>query len=95
MDEIELEFYKLSVQKEFFSEFGVDANTTSWDTKSTVLASFFSSFFKGFNTDYEMTIFLFEDFGEFFPMLLGRAEIPYAIADFDQLTDDDLLFWKR
>ena len=48
------------------------------------------------------TLFLYDDFGEFVPMLLGRTEIPYAIEDskrpveeFERLADDDLPFWKR
>ncbi|TDQ23487.1 immunity protein 70 of polymorphic toxin system [Raoultella sp. BIGb0149] len=102
MDEIQSRLSRLPLDNAFYSMFGVDKDKTAWETQSTDLASFFGGFFKGFNTAYEMTLFLYDDFGEFVPMLLGQAEIPYAIEDskrpveeFDCLTDDDLPFWKR
>ncbi|BBV76521.1 Imm70 family immunity protein [Klebsiella electrica] len=102
MDEIQSRLAMLPLDNEFYSIFGVDENKTSWNVHVNDLASFFSGFFTGFNTAYEMTLILYDDFGEFVPMLLGRTEIPYAIEDskrpveeFDRLTDNDLPFWKR
>jgi hypothetical protein len=102
MDEIQLRLSKLPLDNEYYSMFSVDESKTSWETNSTNLASFFGAFFTGFNIAYEMTLSLYEDFGEFIPMLLGRADIPYAIEDskrpveeFERLTDDELPFWKR
>lgn len=102
MDKIQARLSKLPLNNEFYSMFGVDNNKTSWETQAADLASFFSTIFKAFNIAYDMTLFLYDDFGEFVPMLLGRTEIPYAIEDskrpaeeFERLADDDLPFWKR
>ncbi|HDH1318014.1 immunity 70 family protein [Klebsiella quasipneumoniae] len=102
MDKIQARLSKLPLNNEFYSMFGVDKIKTSWETQAADLASFFSTIFKAFNIAYGMTLFLYDDFGEFVPMLLGRTEIPYAIEDskrpaeeFERLADDDLPFWKR
>ena len=102
MDEIQSRLSRLPVNNAFYSMFGVDKDKTSWNVHANDLASFFSRFFTGFNIAYEMTVKFHDELGEFVPMLLGRAEIPYAISDskrpieeFDRLTDDDLPFWKR
>ncbi|MFB5078171.1 hypothetical protein CD006_07610 [Enterobacter sp. 10-1] len=102
MDEIQSRLSRLPLDNEFYSALDIDKDKISWNVNANDLASFFGRFFTGFNIAYEMTLKFHDELGEFVPMLLGRAEVPYAIEDskrpveeFDRLTDEDLPFWKR
>lgn len=102
MDIIKSEMAKISVKK--WSQFsnGINLDDTSWNKKSSNLAELFESVFRGFDTAYNMTIFLIEKYDDFVPMKIGRCDIPYTLEDsmrppeeYDKLGEDDLPFWKR